>query len=120
MPQWLLQCVQLGQYAPRDSLKLPFVLAPHPSCALPELPANATRLTAPRALKARKVVAHVERALGGGEEDEGALELWCGEKRVPAEMSLMTCRQFLWKQVRGRQRQKSRPHCRTLCLCCRI
>ena len=54
-------------------------------------------------LKLRKVAAHVSKTLGmgvlsvaGGAPLE--LELWCGEKRCPRTMNLLTVRQFLWKQ----------------------
>ena len=51
LPNWLVACVRHGQFAPREPLKLSFVLEPHAACRLPELPPSARRLSAPRALK---------------------------------------------------------------------
>lgn len=93
-----------GRYAPRDSVKLSFVLVPHPRSRLPELPAGANRLSAPRALKLARVAAHVERTLSqagvalDADDEEGAIVLFCGEKQLPADMSLLTALVFLWKQ----------------------
>ena len=106
-PAWIVQCVVHGQYTPRDSLKLSFLLVPQDGSRLPQLPAGANRLSAPRALKASRVALHVERSLrqagvnvgGDGESSESSyITLHCGDKALPAGMSLLTARQFLWKQ----------------------
>ena len=73
---------------------------------LPELPEGANRLSAPRALKMSRVAAHVERTLhqqgvdigSSSGEGGGGVRLYCGEKPLPPEMSLLTSRTFLWKQ----------------------
>lgn len=111
VPDWLVQCVAHAQYAPRDSVKLSFLLVPHERSRLPELPAGANRLSAPRALKLSRVAAHVARtlsqdglslgsaeAVAEGEAHEAAIVLYCGDKPLPPTMSLLTARQFLWRQ----------------------
>ena len=53
-----------------------------------------------------RVAAHVERTLhqqgvdigSSSGEGGGGVRLYCGEKPLPPEMSLLTSRTFLWKQ----------------------
>ena len=81
-------------------------LSPQEGSRLPELPEGANRLSAPRALKMSRVAAHVERTLhqqgvdigSSSGEGGGGVRLYCGEKPLPPEMSLLTSRTFLWKQ----------------------
>ena len=54
-----------------------------------------------QALKVNRIAAHVDRALtnGGAPRPRGyGIALYCGDKPLPAEMNLLTVRQFLWKQ----------------------
>ena len=52
------------------------------------------------------MASHVERALGGGgrgDDDAAAaerpaFELFCGDQRLPPDMTLMTARVYVWRQ----------------------
>ena len=100
--RWLVQCVVNGQFTIRDTPKLSFLLVPHEKSSLPELPAGASRLSAPRALKASRIAAHVERTLSQAGVDLVAagrsIRLCCGETPLSPDTSLLTARLFYWKQ----------------------
>ena len=49
-PAWLMHCLVDGTYSPKDSLKLPFTLQPHPGSDLPELPPSASKVRPPSAV----------------------------------------------------------------------
>ena len=103
MPRWLLDTALFGRYEPRESLKISFVLEPHPSDAcsrggkLPELRSSECRLSAPRALKLAKVLQYVDEKLGRGAYPNG-FELSCADNVLRPDMSLGTARAFFWKQ----------------------
>ena len=102
-PRWLLDTALFGRYEPRESLKISFVLEPHPSDAcsrggkLPELRSNECRLSAPRALKLAKVLQYVDEKLGRAAHPNG-FELSCADNVLRPDMSLGTARAFFWKQ----------------------
>ena len=96
-PTWIEACVRRGQYVAREPLKVSFILAPHSSSRLPELPPASSRLTAPKALKCAKVVQYINEKLGMDESDDGVC-LFCGDAPVKLHMNLGTIRIFHWRQ----------------------
>ena len=98
-PSWLVQCVVDGSFTPKESLKLTFYLEPHQRSRLPELPPGANRLSAPRALKAARIAAHVQRSLNLTQPlPADSIVLYCADKPLPPQMSLLTARQYVWRQ----------------------
>ena len=96
-----------GTFHTPDNLKLTFCLEPHSRSKLPPLPPSASRLSAPRALKVSRIANHVARSLdlpapppgaAAAAEQPPAILLYCCDKPLPLEMSLLTARQYVWKQ----------------------
>ena len=95
-PTWIEACVRDGQYTSREPLKVSFILVPHQSSRLPELPPASSRLSAPKALKSAKVAQYVNEKLGVDESN--GVYLFCGDAAVKSHMSLGTIRVFHWRQ----------------------
>ena len=99
LPRWLAEYVTAGRFVP-GNLTISFVLRPLPDSSLPAIPAAQARLSAPLALKATRIAAHVQRTLRL--RDDVVISLYCGlpgeEEAVPSSMSLQAARHFLWKQ----------------------
>uniref|UniRef100_A0A7S0J239 Uncharacterized protein n=1 Tax=Calcidiscus leptoporus TaxID=127549 RepID=A0A7S0J239_9EUKA len=96
VPLWVVQSVLHGHYAPRESLKLSFFLAPHPQEDLPQLPPGSNKLSAAKVLKLHKVIAYVEERLNV-DQKLLPLRLVCNDKPLPPEMTLASVRTFVWK-----------------------
>lgn len=101
---WLAHCLVHDNNPHRDSSKLSFLLLPHENSGLAKMPAGANRLSAPRALKASRLAAHVERTLrhGGATlgpgELQATIQLFCGGKPLTRDVSLLSVRTFCWRQ----------------------
>ena len=95
-PPWSSQAVLHGHFTPREPLKLPFYLLPHPQSSLPSLPPGASKLSAAKVLKVARVVQYVEGRLTAG-ECAGPLLLLCNDKVLSPEMTLCAAQVHLWK-----------------------
>lgn len=121
---WLAHCLVHDNNPHRDSSKLSFLLLPHENSGLAKMPAGANRLSAPRALKASRLAAHVERTLrhGGATlgpgELQATIQLFCGGKPLTRDVSLLSVRTFCWRQGFGAVRTLPRAPPMQLSLCC--
>ncbi|KAK5821604.1 hypothetical protein F5H01DRAFT_305181 [Linnemannia elongata] len=130
VPTWLLEVVLKNSIPVKESPKVSFVLRPHHHQEgtttaivgnaavggelggllprLGELPGGNARLTAPRMLRIRKVLAHVVEKLALQEEEDEAmrqdvlrpenwLEILCHEQVLSPTMTLATVRTHYWK-----------------------
>ena len=84
-----------GHFAPREPLKLPFYLLPHPQSSLPPLPPGSSKLSAAKVPKVARGVQYVEGRLPA--ECAGPLLLLCNDKALSPEMTLSAVQVHLWK-----------------------
>ncbi|KAM3589904.1 hypothetical protein VKS41_000759 [Umbelopsis sp. WA50703] len=103
-PNWLLDYLLYNKAPHKEAVKLTFILRPHESSNLPELPGGANnRLLANRVLRVRKLTQYIVDRLKS--EDEKAyhslqpesLELLCGDTVLGPTMTLATIKQRILK-----------------------
>ncbi|KAI9279517.1 WD40-repeat-containing domain protein [Umbelopsis sp. AD052] len=103
-PNWLLDYLLYNKAPHKEPVKLTFVLRPHESSNLPELPGGAhNRLLANRVLRVRKLAQYIVDRLKSEDEatyghlQADGIELLCGETALGPTMTLATIKQRILK-----------------------
>lgn len=103
-PNWLLDYLLYNKAPHKEAVKLTFILRPHESSDLPELPGGANnRLLANRVLRVRKLTQYIVDRLKSEDEKAYAslqpesLELLCGDTVLGPTMTLATIKQRILK-----------------------
>lgn len=103
LPAWVFDTVVRGRELSRELPKLNFLLQPHPSVSTKSLlgQMEAQKLSAPRLLRVRKIMDHVESKLREAEEAAGSsigedseqteIEVVCNDVVLPPETNLGKC-----------------------------
>lgn len=104
LPTWVADLVLRDSRPVRDPVKVSFVLQPYPDSDIAAL--SPSKVTAPRTLRAKKVIDYIVKELAAMTEPSGKslvtlterdIELVCNERIVPLGMSLAAIRHFIWK-----------------------